>query len=91
VHVIHKCALYTVSYGNIITGFYFFYRVLDRLGPRALSAHLRTFADYMVYELNLSGVSGQNINKVCYSISWLQSLAFHSWDFFGFLLEWEGY
>lgn len=39
------------------------YKVLDRLGPRALSSHLRTFADYMVFELNLSGVSGQNINK----------------------------
>jgi hypothetical protein len=55
-----------------------------------LSAHLRTFADYMVYELNLSGVSGQNINKVCYSISRLQSLAFHSWDFFGFIVGMEG-
>ncbi|KAJ8305857.1 hypothetical protein KUTeg_016402 [Tegillarca granosa] len=39
------------------------YKVLDRLGPRTLSSHLRTFADYMVYELSLTGVSGQNVNK----------------------------
>ncbi|KAK3090128.1 hypothetical protein FSP39_009382 [Pinctada imbricata] len=39
------------------------HKVLDRLGPRALSAHLRTFADYMVFELNNTGVSGQYLNK----------------------------
>lgn len=45
------------------------YKVLDRLGPRALSSHLRTFADFMVYELNLSGVSGQNVNKFIETLS----------------------
>ncbi|XP_046366598.1 mediator of RNA polymerase II transcription subunit 23-like isoform X3 [Haliotis rufescens] len=38
------------------------YKVLDRLGPRALSAHLRAFADYLVFEFTT--VSGnQNINR----------------------------
>ncbi|XP_012943009.1 mediator of RNA polymerase II transcription subunit 23 [Aplysia californica] len=27
------------------------FKVLDRLGPRALTSHLRTFADYLVYEI----------------------------------------
>ena len=29
-------------------------RVLERLGPRALAAHLRIFADYLVYEFSAS-------------------------------------
>ncbi|KAL3868089.1 hypothetical protein ACJMK2_040926 [Sinanodonta woodiana] len=29
------------------------YKVLERLGPRALPAHLRTFADFLVFELSL--------------------------------------
>ncbi|KAL4235920.1 Mediator of RNA polymerase II transcription subunit 23 [Mactra antiquata] len=31
------------------------YRVLERIGPRALSAHLRTFCDFIVYEFCLAG------------------------------------
>ncbi|XP_074643703.1 mediator of RNA polymerase II transcription subunit 23-like [Tubulanus polymorphus] len=38
------------------------YKVLDRLGPRALSAHLRTFADYLVFEFSTSGV-GHHVTK----------------------------
>ncbi|KAL5016930.1 hypothetical protein ScPMuIL_006519 [Solemya velum] len=39
------------------------YKVLDRLGPRALSAHLRTFSDYLVYEFAIHGAS-PNVNKM---------------------------
>ncbi|XP_052774892.1 mediator of RNA polymerase II transcription subunit 23-like isoform X2 [Mya arenaria] len=31
------------------------YRVLERIGPRALSAHLRTFCDFIVFEFCLAG------------------------------------
>lgn len=33
------------------------YKVLERIGPRLLSAHLRTFADFLVYEFCLAGQS----------------------------------
>ncbi|XP_064625436.1 mediator of RNA polymerase II transcription subunit 23-like [Lineus longissimus] len=38
------------------------YKLLDRLGPRALSAHLRTFADYLVFEFSTSNAGG-HVNK----------------------------
>ncbi|XP_068748521.1 mediator of RNA polymerase II transcription subunit 23-like [Montipora capricornis] len=38
------------------------HKVLERLGARALSAHVRVFADYLVYELSKS-VGGKHINK----------------------------
>ncbi|ELT94621.1 hypothetical protein CAPTEDRAFT_178592 [Capitella teleta] len=44
------------------------YKVLDRLGPRLLSAHLRTFADYLVYEFATAG-AGQQINKCVESLN----------------------
>ncbi|KAH3697073.1 hypothetical protein DPMN_084558 [Dreissena polymorpha] len=31
------------------------YRVLEKIGPRVLSAHLRTFCDFIVYEFCLAG------------------------------------
>ncbi|XP_054154034.1 mediator of RNA polymerase II transcription subunit 23-like [Oppia nitens] len=38
------------------------YKILDRIGARALSTHMRTFADFLVYEFaNLVG--GQHVNK----------------------------
>lgn len=37
-------------------------RVLDRLGPKALAAHLRSLADYLIYEFSQS-TGGQHINK----------------------------
>ena len=40
------------------------FRVLGQLGARALSAHVRVFADYLVYELSKS-VGGKHVNKVC--------------------------
>ncbi|KQK77519.1 hypothetical protein AAES_125189 [Amazona aestiva] len=38
------------------------YRVLDRIGARALVAHVRTFADFLVYEFSTSA-GGQQLNK----------------------------
>lgn len=38
------------------------YKVLERAGARALSAHLRTFADFMVFEF-ANSVGGQHVNK----------------------------
>ncbi|XP_041358001.1 mediator of RNA polymerase II transcription subunit 23-like [Gigantopelta aegis] len=38
------------------------FKVLDRLGPRVLSSHLRTFADFLVYEFSNTQGSG-NINR----------------------------
>ncbi|GFY44212.1 mediator of RNA polymerase II transcription subunit 23 [Trichonephila inaurata madagascariensis] len=38
------------------------YQILDRIGARALSAHLRTFADFLVYEFAISP-AGQHVNK----------------------------
>ena len=40
------------------------FRVLGQLGARALSVHVRVFADYLVYELSKS-VGGKHVNKVC--------------------------
>ena len=41
----------------------FVFRVLERLGARALSAHVRVFADYLVYEFSTS-VGGKHVSKV---------------------------
>ncbi|MGH0148447.1 UNVERIFIED_CONTAM: hypothetical protein FKN15_061335 [Acipenser sinensis] len=38
------------------------YRVLKRIGARALVAHVRTFADFLVYEFSTSA-GGQQLNK----------------------------
>ncbi|KTG03894.1 hypothetical protein cypCar_00013357 [Cyprinus carpio] len=38
------------------------FRVLERIGARALVAHVRTFADFLVYELSTSA-GGQQLNK----------------------------
>ncbi|XP_067034898.1 mediator of RNA polymerase II transcription subunit 23-like [Acropora muricata] len=38
------------------------HKVLGQLGARALSAHVRVFADYLVYELSKS-VGGKHVNK----------------------------
>lgn len=40
----------------------FFNRILERIGARALSAHLRRFCDYLVSELTASG-GGHYVNK----------------------------
>ncbi len=37
--------------------------MLERLGPRALSNHLRVFADYLVFEFS-SSAGGAHVNKV---------------------------
>lgn len=47
-----------------VTAVLFSVRVLDRLGPRAVSSHLRTFADYIVSELNPNSAGGQHYHKV---------------------------
>ena len=39
------------------------FRVLERLGARALSTHIRVFADFLVYEFSIS-VGGKHLNKV---------------------------
>ncbi|KAG8190668.1 hypothetical protein JTE90_001277 [Oedothorax gibbosus] len=38
------------------------YEILDRIGARGLSAHLRTFADFLVFEFSVSAV-GQLVNQ----------------------------
>lgn len=38
-------------------------RVLERIGARALVAHVRTFADFLVYELSTSAGGQQQLNK----------------------------
>ncbi|GAB6022180.1 Mediator of RNA polymerase II transcription subunit 23 [Chamberlinius hualienensis] len=38
------------------------YKVLERVGARSLSAHMRTFADFLVFEFANSG-GGQHVNK----------------------------
>uniref|UniRef100_A0A8C1XQ15 Mediator of RNA polymerase II transcription subunit 23 n=1 Tax=Cyprinus carpio TaxID=7962 RepID=A0A8C1XQ15_CYPCA len=39
------------------------FRVLERIGARALVAHVRTFADFLVYELSTSAGGQQQLNK----------------------------
>lgn len=39
-----------------------YFRVLERIGARALVAHVRTFADFLVYEFSTSA-GGQQLNK----------------------------
>lgn len=41
---------------------FFHNRVLERIGARALVAHVRTFADFLVYEFSTSA-GGQQLNK----------------------------
>ena len=43
------------------------YRVLERLGPRALAAHVRTFADYLVFEFSTS--HGSHVHKCVESLN----------------------
>ncbi|XP_063986050.1 mediator of RNA polymerase II transcription subunit 23 [Diachasmimorpha longicaudata] len=38
------------------------YKILERIGARALSAHLRKFCDYLVFEF-ANSVGGQHVNK----------------------------
>ncbi|XP_072045774.1 mediator of RNA polymerase II transcription subunit 23-like [Amphiura filiformis] len=37
-------------------------KILERIGPRALASHIRTFADFLVYEFSTSA-GGQHVNK----------------------------
>ncbi|KAH0534921.1 mediator of RNA polymerase II transcription subunit 23 [Cotesia glomerata] len=39
------------------------YKILERIGARALSAHLRKFCDYLVFEFANSVGGGQHVNK----------------------------
>jgi mediator of RNA polymerase II transcription subunit 23 len=41
----------------------FQYRILERIGARALSSHLRKLCDYLVYEVHCSGMSVTHVNK----------------------------
>ena len=43
-------------------------RVLERLSPRAISSHLRTFADYLICEFSSSNGNHQ-INKLIESLN----------------------
>ena len=38
-------------------------KILERIGPRALASHIRTFADFLVYEFSTSA-GGDHVNKV---------------------------
>ncbi len=42
--------------------FFVLYRILERVGARALSSHLRTFCDYFVHEFSNSG-HGVQVNR----------------------------
>lgn len=46
--------------------FFFFviHRVLERIGARALSAHLRKLCDYLAFEFTISGQNNINISKL---------------------------
>uniref|UniRef100_UPI00358E3817 mediator of RNA polymerase II transcription subunit 23 isoform X2 n=1 Tax=Myxine glutinosa TaxID=7769 RepID=UPI00358E3817 len=50
------------------------YKVLERIGARALSAHVRTFADFLVYEFSTS-VGGQQVNR------WIEILNDMVWKY----------
>lgn len=39
-------------------------RVLERIGARALSAHLRKLCDYLAFEFTISGQNNINISKL---------------------------
>jgi mediator of RNA polymerase II transcription subunit 23 len=39
-----------------------FLRILERIGARTLSSHLRKFCDYLIFELS-STEEGQHVNK----------------------------
>lgn len=47
---------------SLLFFFSFSARVLERIGARALVAHVRTFADFLVYEFSTSA-GGQQLNK----------------------------
>lgn len=40
------------------------FRVLERIGARALSAHLRKLCDYLAFEFTISGQNNLNISKL---------------------------
>lgn len=40
----------------------YIFRILERIGARALSAHLRKFCDYLVFKFAVSE-EGQHVNK----------------------------
>ena len=54
---IYKSYMY-ITYINT----YIFRRILERIGARALSAHLRKFCDYLVFEFTIKE-EGQHVNK----------------------------
>ncbi|XP_022708569.1 mediator of RNA polymerase II transcription subunit 23-like isoform X1 [Varroa jacobsoni] len=45
------------------------YKILDRLGARALSLHVRTFADFLVYEVSTCGQDQMLLNKSIDAVS----------------------
>ena len=45
------------------------FRILERLGPRAFSSHLRTFADYLVFEFSNTSSGGQHLNRCVESLN----------------------
>lgn len=45
-----------------INKFKIIFRILERIGARALSAHLRKFCDYLVFKFAVSE-EGQHVNK----------------------------
>ncbi|XP_034947212.1 mediator of RNA polymerase II transcription subunit 23 [Chelonus insularis] len=45
------------------------YKILERIGARALSAHLRKFCDYLVFEFANSVGGGSHVNKCVDTIS----------------------
>lgn len=53
---------YSYTKGIVLNLTWFSLRVLDRIGARALVAHVRTFADFLVYEFSTSA-GGQQLNK----------------------------
>ncbi|XP_061424919.1 LOW QUALITY PROTEIN: mediator of RNA polymerase II transcription subunit 23 [Lethenteron reissneri] len=50
------------------------YKVLERIGARALAAHVRMFADFLVYEFSTS-VGGQQVNR------WIEILNDMVWKY----------
>ena len=60
-------------------------RVLDRLGPRALSSHLRRFCDYLAFEL------ANSTSNVFQRVSLFVCLVLSSLVQFGWLWEMVGH
>lgn len=60
-HILGWCIIF--RYFHVFHYFSFLsLRVLERIGARALVAHVRTFADFLVYEFSTSA-GGQQLNK----------------------------